>query len=37
MWVGDKLYQRSESDDGMPQVTVYRVDARVRTDAEDGR
>lgn len=36
-WVGDRLYQRAESADGLPQVRVYRVDAKVRTDAEKER
>ena len=36
-WVGDRLYQPSESDDGLPQVKVYRVDAKVRTNAEASR
>ncbi len=33
-WQGGRLYQTSETDDGLPQVRVWRVDTKVRGTAE---
>ncbi|MBA2292448.1 MAG: hypothetical protein H0W15_08335 [Gemmatimonadales bacterium] len=33
-WAGGKFYQISESEDGLPQVTVWRIDSKVRGAAE---
>lgn len=35
-WAGGKFYQISESEDGLPQVTVWRIDSKVRGAAEGG-
>ena len=29
-WAGGKFYQQTESADGLPQVTVWRIDTKVR-------
>ncbi|MBA2292443.1 MAG: hypothetical protein H0W15_08310 [Gemmatimonadales bacterium] len=33
-WAGGKFYQVGESADGLPQVTVWRIDSKVRGAAE---
>lgn len=35
-WAGGKFYQQGESEDGLPQVTVWRIDSTVRGAAEGG-
>lgn len=35
-WAGGKFYQISESEDGLPQVTVWRIASKVRGAAENG-